>query len=137
MLLGSLARFYSALKEIMREVGVEVGMQINQEQALEGVLAVAGPVDAKKIHDDLGEVIERGSFGSTVEKKEFLKIGGHNTGKNDEDDEDAARTRNSMKKNKTWKEVVEEPSTESKATKRPKKKRKKGDTFDDLFGSLI
>ncbi|RDL35037.1 uncharacterized protein BP5553_06968 [Venustampulla echinocandica] len=139
MLLGSLARFQSLLVDAGSEVGIEVDLVVGSQVESEGVkelLLVEG--EQRGYGDDLGEVVERAVLKDLVgvEKEDDMedKI-------KDEDVDDGVVDSKKRKKRKQdfvgSKTERLAKSTPTQPLKKKKKKREKGDAFDDLFGGLI
>lgn len=133
MLIGSLARFQTVVKQVAKEIDLELEpreIPVGEEKS--GLVLLQPQTSQEGSNDDLGEVISREGF-------EPLKLEAQEI---DEPGEEEVRVQikkisSKEKKRKEVKEDIEELVEESTPkTKRPKKKKKKGDAFDDLFGSL-
>lgn len=127
MLMATLARVRSVLRVLgngkEKESGNESGDEEGKGDARE-VLAAEPMVDARET--DLGEVVGR---------EEIVGIEGEDGGL-------VVKKIKKIKKKKRRERAEEEESDAGAETvpapaKRPKKKRKKGDAFDDLFAGLI
>ena len=113
-----------------KELGVEIEMGEIEKSVSEGIEEV---LEMKEGGDDFGEVISRGAI--------EVGVGGNVVEALDEDQVEEPALRMSKKEKKRRKQVEEvkvgNEVVDSTSSKRPKKKRKKGDAFDDLFSSLV
>jgi len=120
MLVGTLARARRVIEPLRgeREVLVEEG---RIEESLKGNEVL-----------DLGEVIKREDIVGSDLRNESRPA-------EEDEGDDAAQSRKSKKKKRSMTmEKPESPLTEDlTVTKRHKKRRKKGDAFDDLFAGLV
>lgn len=125
MLMGTLARVQSVLKELGREREDGNDEGVGEEKEVSREVKEGG--DARETEIDVGEVVSRKAFLGT------------------EADDDGIKSQKSKKSKKRregleWEESTAgaEPGGDASSAKRPKKKRKKGgDAFDDLFAGLI
>jgi len=127
LLIGILARLRSVLKFLGKELGIEIEMEeIESPVLVEGKQANAPENEAG---DDFGEVVAR----TTVEVAEENLLG-------EEDQESPVLSKKKEGKKKRKEVEATQKAKEvmdSTPSKRPKKKRKKGDAFDDLFSGLV
>jgi ribonuclease MRP protein subunit RMP1 len=127
LLIGILARLRSVLKVLGKELGIEIEMEEIESPALVEEKEVKAPQN--DVGDDFGEVVSRTA--ATVEEDNVLG----------EDDQEIPVVRKKKEGKKKRKEVEEAQKgkevMDSTPSKRPKKKRKKGDAFDDLFSGLV
>ncbi|TVY28625.1 Ribonuclease MRP protein subunit rmp1 [Lachnellula hyalina] len=130
LLVGVLARLRTVVKMLGKELGVEIEMGEIEKSVSEGIEEV---LEMKEGGDDFGEVISRGAI--------EVGVGGNVVEALDEDQVEEPALRMSKKEKKRRKQVEEvkvgNEVVDSTSSKRPKKKRKKGDAFDDLFSSLV
>ncbi|CAG8975858.1 hypothetical protein HYALB_00010254 [Hymenoscyphus albidus] len=165
MLLGSLARFQTVIKQVANEIdlALDLDLEIPETNHAQEGISDLGLLQGKEVVgvDDVGEVVSREAFGP-------LGLEGGDEGDDVEGEEDRELLRRKVVKEKKRKEVVgvedvdgegnDEVSNLKKKkkkgiesgeesvgvvgestmkAKKPKKKKRKGDAFDDLFGGLI
>ena len=119
MLMGTLARVQSVIRPLGKEVE-EIG-EVDEEIE---ILEEKGDADDGA---DLGEVITREEVELVAKVEKDKDVG-----------EDEIKLKTTKKKRKIG--VVDssaKKTIEATPSKRPKKKRKKGDAFDDLFDTLL
>jgi ribonuclease MRP protein subunit RMP1 len=126
VLMGALASVKRAIRPLGRE-------KVNIEGSSDG------PNEQKILQDsevvtDLGEVVKREEIEKFVETSSGAR-------RDEEGGEGRLEVKKAKKKRKIEgrkeQKISEEASKEVNTAKRPKKKRKKGDAFDDLFSSLV
>jgi ribonuclease MRP protein subunit RMP1 len=126
MLMATLGR----VRKLILPLGKE-----EEDEGVEGKTVAEGVVDHEQL--DLGEVVRRDEVEEIAGEKRKEK----ETGEAEEEGDDGVEVKKSRKKEKKEKRSMGEAElskgAESTPAKRPKKKRKKGDAFDDLFDSLI
>jgi ribonuclease MRP protein subunit RMP1 len=119
MLLGILARVKRVIEPLRGERD-EVMEEVRNEEGLKG-----------------DEVLD---FGEVIQREEILDLGRVNEDRPaEEDEENDAASSNSKKKKRsmTTEEAIAPVAEDSNIIKQLKKKRKKGDAFDDLFAGLV
>jgi hypothetical protein len=142
MLVGSLARFWSLVRKIGEQIGVDFDVEEEDVGAVNEVKSAGLGFKAERPakNGDFGELVVRDSevgdeLGVKIERTSVVKLVDE-----EESGGDAVasvKDEKSSKEKKRRKEGLQENSKkEVKAEERPKKKKKKGDAFDDLFGSL-
>jgi ribonuclease MRP protein subunit RMP1 len=143
VLMGTLAR----VKRVIRPFGPEkIRSECHSEDRLQDLTSELEKNDAVLLGEaDLGEVVNREEVGKMVASSG--KVGGSGAARKDNSGEgegssDEVQINKGKKKRK---DVIKESTAEWNAvesrtmimtTKGPKKKRRKGDAFDDLFSSL-
>jgi ribonuclease MRP protein subunit RMP1 len=119
MLVGTLARVRKVIAPLRGDS--EMGDEMIEGKRLEGPGVKEG--------QDFGEVVKRDEIiGKAASKDQQL---------DDEEREDTATLQQSKKRYNATEEAKESPVQDSTTMKRPKKKRKKGDAFDELFAGLV
>lgn len=116
MLLGTLARVRKLILPLKGEAE-------DEEEGLGGAME-----GIEQSGLDLGEVIQR---------HELKPDTGNEKGEDSTQDGAEAKKPKNKKKEKKLEEPRSKAPVDSTLSKRPKKKRKKGDAFDDIFGSLV
>lgn len=119
MLVGTLARVRRVVRPLRGKERDEEG----SEGRMEG-LVVKGGQDAQ----DIGEVVRR---------EELVEGQGPDTADLEEEDNSALKRPKAKKRSVTAEEAKVSTVEDSIPSKRPKKKRKKGDALDDLFAGLV
>jgi ribonuclease MRP protein subunit RMP1 len=130
MLIGSLARFWSVLRKIAGDVGVELDAQDGNDIT---------PVAMHQKSDQVGEVVSR-NFAQKTDLGERVERTGDPVDNKEEADETVdGQLKEATKKEKKGRKESSEEAIKYDATleRRPRKKKKKNDAFDDLFGNLI
>lgn len=138
--MGTLAK----IKRIIRPLGpVRAASPEDGEPVIERGSTSAALTQKDEPKDDLGEVVTREGLEEVIARSGVGKAEDHNAVIDEDEDEETVQVKKAKKKRKPREAEAQgngdtEGKTEVAATKRPKKKRKKGgDAFDDLFSSLI
>lgn len=152
MLIGSLARFQTVVKQVAKEIGLDLEPREIPVQEEAGLVLLRERMSYDGGVDDLGEVVPREGFEPAMLEAR------HDGGLEDDEDEvvleietkkevegvvvdekegDVEIERKSSAKEKKRKGVGERIEVGEPSKAKKSKKKKKGDAFDDLFGSLI
>jgi ribonuclease MRP protein subunit RMP1 len=127
LLIGILARLRTVLEVLGKELGIEIEIEEIESPALVEEKEVKAPQN--DVSDDFGEVVSRTAV--TVEEDNVL-------GEDDQESPVVSKKKDGKKKRKEVEEAQKgKEAMDSTPSKRPKKKRKKGDAFDDLFSGLV
>lgn len=152
MLIGSLARFQTVVKQVAKQIGVDLEVrEIPVEEEKSGLILLQERKGPETSNDDLGEVISREKpLMPEVQHEEGPEDGEEEEGVVetkkrkqvkrevlDDEDGEVEVERKSSAKEKKRKGVGEEIKVGKTSKAKKPKKKKKGDAFDDLFGSLI
>ncbi|CAG8962051.1 hypothetical protein HYFRA_00005093 [Hymenoscyphus fraxineus] len=157
MLLGSLARFQTVIKQVAKEINL----------VLDKDLEIPEIIQSREGISDLGLLQGKGDVGEVISREAFGPLGLEGRDVDDGEGEDVGSLREKVvKEKKRRNEVVEDVESEGNdgasnllkrkkkrkesgeevvsvkgestaKVKKAKKKKKKGDAFDDLFGGLI